>query len=201
MRPPGMRSRSGSLPALALCLAVAGLAACSTQGSTTGEHLDEGTGVTVTRSLAPMILYRDNSGAAAYARDYVYLAPLRINRMGEYRYYLWLGIWSTVATADATRRRDEFESITIYADGEPLSLEVHGWSTESIGVSQPVYVQPAAAAVEAYYAVTADQIRLLGEAREIRLVASGSTAVTYEPWAGTASATAGIREFVSALSY
>jgi hypothetical protein len=201
MRPPGLRFRSTRLPALALCLAAAGLAACSTQGSTTGEHLDEGTGVTVTRSSAPLILYRDNSGVAAYARDFVNLAPLRVNRMGEYRYFLWLGIWSTVATADSTRRRDAFESITLYADGEPLALDVHSWAPESIGVSEPVYVRPAASAIDAYYSVTADQIRLLGEARDIRLVAGNSAVLTFEPWTRKHSATAGIRAFVSAVGY
>ena len=201
-----MRRKYSGIPGpVALLFAVAvfvsGLAACGSTGSRPAEHLDERTGVTVTRTTAPLILYRDNSGYAAYARDFVNLAPLRVNRMGEYRYFLWLGIWSTVATTDATRRRDEFESITLYADGEPLALDVHSWSPESIGVSEPVYLRPAPSAIDAYYAVTADQIRVLGEAREIRLIAGGATRLEFEPWTGARNAFAGIREFLSAVGY
>lgn len=202
MRTIHARPSGFGLLLLVIGVSVTSLAACGSTGSRPAEHLDERTGVTVTRTSAPLILYRDNSGFAAYARDYVNLAPLRVNRMGEYRYFLWLGIWSTVAAADATRRRDEFDSITLYADGEPLALDVHSWSPESIGVSAPVYVRPAPSAIDAYYAVTADQIRVLGEAREIRLVAGGSdTTLSFEPWAGPRTATAGIREFLSAVSY
>ena len=40
--------------------------------------------------------------------------------MGEYSYFLWLGIWSTISDADRSYERDGFESITLFADGEPL---------------------------------------------------------------------------------
>lgn len=177
---------------LALLLA----AGCVTTSTLVEERLDIGTGVTVTHATAPIVLYRDNSAYAAHARDYVYLGPVEINRMGEYTYYLWLGIWSTISDADRSYQRDGFESITVYADGEPLQLELVGWTLESIGASEPVYVKPVASAADAYYRVTIDQIRLLANAREIELHAGTAPVRVYLMWDKQGSAHAALREFL-----
>ena len=165
------------------------------------ERLDLGTGVTVTHATAPIMLYRDNSAYAAHARDYVYLGPVEINRMGEYSYYLWLGIWSTISDAERSWQRDGFESITVYADGEPLQLELVGWTLESIGVSEPVYIKPVASAADAYYRVTIDQIRLIANAREIELHAGASPVRVYLMWDRQGSAHAALREFLDRSLY
>ncbi len=160
------------------------------------EKLDMGTGVTVTHATAPIVLYHDNSSYAAHARDYVYLGPVEINRMGDYSYYLWLGIWSTISDAERSFQRDGFESVTLYVDGEPLQLELVGWTLESIGVSEPVYVKPVASAADAYYRVTIDQIRLIANAREIELHAGTAPVRVYLMWDRQGSAHASMREFV-----
>ena len=165
------------------------------------EKLDLGTGVTVTHATAPIVLYRDNSAYAAHARDYVYLGPVEINQMGEYSYYLWLGIWSTISDADRSYERDGFESITLYADGEPLQLELVGWTLESIGVSEPVYIKPVASAADAYYRVTIDQIRLIANAREIELHAGSAPVRVYLMWDRQGSAHASLREFLDRSLY
>ncbi len=165
------------------------------------ERLDLGTGVTVTHATAPIMLYRDNSAYAAHARDYVYLGPVEINRMGEYSYYLWFGIWSTISDADRSYRRDGFESITVYVDGEPLQLELVGWTLESIGVSEPVYIKPVASAADAYYRVTIDQIRLIANARDIEVHTGTSPARVYLMWDRQGSAHAALREFLDRSLY
>ena len=169
---------------------------CVSTSTLVEEKLDLGTGVTVTHSTAPIVLYHDNSAYAAHARDYVYLGPVEINRMGEYSYYLWLGIWSTISDEERSYQRDGFESITLYADGEPLQLELVGWTLESIGVSQPVYVKPVASAADAYYQVTIDQIRLIADAREVELHVGTSPVRVYLMWDRQGSAHASMREFV-----
>ena len=171
-------------------------AGCVSTTTLVEERLDLGTGVTVTHTTAPIVLYRDNSAYAAHARDYVYLGPVEINRMGEYSYFLWLGIWSTVSDADRSYQRDGFESITLFADGEPLQLELVGWTLESIGASEPVYVKPVASAADAYYRVTIDQIRLLANAREIELHAGTTPVRVYLMWDQQGSAHASLREFL-----
>jgi hypothetical protein len=171
-------------------------AGCVSTSTLVEEKLDMGTGVTVTHATAPIVLYHDNSSYAAHARDYVYLGPVEINRMGDYSYYLWLGIWSTISDAERSFQRDGFESVTLYVDGEPLQLQLVGWTLESIGVSEPVYVKPVASAADAYYRVTIDQIRLIADAREIELHAGTAPVRVYLMWDRQGSAHASMREFV-----
>jgi hypothetical protein len=167
------------LPYLGAALILSG---CATTPTLTQQYLDEGTGATVTSSITPLVLYRENPALAAYARNYVHLGTIEVNRMGSYRYYLWLGIWNTMATPDADRVQDDFDAITIVASGEPLPLELLGRTPDAIGVSRPVYLKPVASAADAYYEVTADQIRLIAEAQDIRLRTSGPSSREYQPW-------------------
>lgn len=161
------------------------------------ESLDYGTGVTLTRSTAPVVLYRDNSGHAAYARDFVYLGPIEVNRQGRYTYYLWLGIWSTLDDASRWAQRDGFESIVLYADGEPLQLELAGWSADAIGASRPVFVKPVASAADAYYPVTVDQIRMIAEARDLELQTTSPPSARYVRWRDKDTGAAAMRQFVA----
>ena len=107
-----------------IVLMLAGLiSACSTMETTPDEWLDPVTGASVGRAESPLRFYRDNSGRAAYARDFLYIGPFWINTMGDYRYYVWVSAWSThTENIDVTKRRDSLESITLVADGEPMSL-------------------------------------------------------------------------------
>ena len=182
-------------------LAISLLGACSTSAPLVVERLDPLTGVTVTNATEPLVLYNDNSGYAAYARDYVYLGPIEVNRMGTHSYYLWLGIWSTMRDDDRlSRQRDGFESVVLYADGEPLPLELAGWTLDAIGVSQPAYVNPVAGAANAYYRVTADQIRLIASARDILLRSGLLHSTTYSLWDEQAVPNASLQAFIRGTS-
>jgi hypothetical protein len=190
-----MRGWSHFVGILALA---AQISACSTPSSLVQETLDPVTGVTVLRATAPVVLYHDNSGYAAHARDYVYLGPVEVNRMGSHSYYLWLGIWSTIRYEDRqSEQRDGFESVILFVDGEPLPLEFAGWTLDAIGVTEPVYVKPVASAANAYYRVTIDQIRLLAEADVIQLHAGTAKPRTYALWENQASAYASLRAFLA----
>ena len=165
------------------------------------DQLDPVTSVTISYCQTPMVFYRDVSGRAAYARDFVHLAPLEVNRGGDFRYYLWLGIWNTMEDPRADQSRDGFESIVIFADGEPLPLEIAGWTVAAIGASKPVYLKPVASAADAYYAVTVDQLRLIAEARDVRLKTTGSRNESYEPWDNQKSARKSLTEFLEGSVY
>ena len=177
-----------------LALLVAG---CASDSTLISNHIDPVTSVTVSYSQTPMVLYRDVSGRAAFARDFVHMAPLEVNRSGDYRYYLWLGIWTTMADAQPGQSRDGFESILVFADGEPLPLEIAGWSVSAIGASESVYLKPVASATDAYYKVTPDQLRLIAEATDIRLQTAGPERKSYEPWDDQKSARASLNEFLN----
>jgi hypothetical protein len=161
------------------------------------EKLDPNTGVTVTFSRTPMVLYRDTPSQAAYARNYLHLGPIQVNRAGTYRYYLCVGIWNTMQVADISEHRDGFESIIVFADGEPLTLELVGWTPKSIGTSEPTYVKPVASTADAYYEVTADQIRLIAHATDIRVQATGTSPKEFQLWDEQVSARNSLAEFLN----
>jgi len=170
------------------------LTACSSSAPLTRQHLDPLTGATITRASEPLVLYRDLSAKAANAREYVYLGPIEVNTMGVRKYYLWLGVWGTYDTrSDAI---DDFESVVIFADGEPLSLSASGWTLSTIGASEPVYTPPVAGATDAWYQVTVDQIRLIAESRDIELRAGTAVPRHYMPWESTDAASASLVEFL-----
>jgi hypothetical protein len=171
--------------------------ACGSSAPMLEESLDYGTGTTFTRATAPIVLYHDNSGRAAYARDYVYVGPIEVNKMGSYSYFLWLGIWSTLDDDSRWTQRDGFESIVLYADGEPLQLEVAGWSADTIGASRAVFVKPVASAADAYYSVTVDQIRMIAEARDLVLQTSSPPIRQYHRWREEDAGAVAMRQFVT----
>jgi len=184
------------LPTTALLLLLA--QGCSSDTPLIRDQMDPVTSVTVSYSQTPLVFYRDVSGRAAYARDFLHVAPIEVNRSGDYRYYLWLGIWNTMEDAQAGQSRDGFESIVVFADGEPLPLEVSGWTVAAIGASEPVYLKPVASAADAYYSVTVDQIRLISEAVDVRVQATGSRTRSYEPWDDQKAAKTALRKFLEA---
>lgn len=174
---------------------------CATDSSSFASKLDPVTAVTITYSDVPLVFYRDQSGRAAHARNYIHLAPLEVNRSGSYRYYLWLGIWNTMLDAETNGPRDGFDSIIVFADGEPLSLDVAGWTAEAIGASEPVYSKPVASAADAYYEVTLDYLRFIAESKDIRLQSTGSQGASYEPWDEQKSARASLAAFLRNSGY
>jgi len=175
--------------------------ACGPTNVTIRETLDPLTAVTVTRSSEPVLFYQDHSSRAAYARDYVNLGPFQVNRMGDYHYYLWLGIWTTLPAEISGDQRDGFESVTLFADGEPLTLRLAGWTPSAFGGSDDVYLKPVASAADAYYEVTFDQIRLIADSSDLRLLTSGTHPVSYELWDGRHSALNAFREFLEHSDY
>lgn len=188
-----MTNRHPLLPLL-LCLS-----ACATGTGLVQEKLDPVTSTTISYSTAPLVFYRDVPGRAAHARDFVHLAPLEVNRSGNYEYYLWLGIWSTMQDAGADR--EGLDSVVIFADGEPLPLDISGWTPATIGASEPVFLKPVASASDAYCRINIDQLRLIAEAADVRLQFPGPRGSSYEPWDTQRAARAGLLEFLGISVY
>ena len=183
---------------MALALLLAG---CSGNGGLLREKLDPVTAVTITTSTTPLIFYRDDNARAAYARDFVYVGPIMVNTMGSYRYFLWFGVWSAIPDAPPAEVRDGLETVTLFADGEPLQLSVSGWTAGAMGASDGAYAKPVASAADAYYEVTMDQVRLMAGSRELRLLTSGPGGKSYELWSNQASALESLRQFAGLAGY
>lgn len=178
-------------------LLLAILVGCASSPQRPREILDAQTSVMITYSSTSMLLYRDVPAHAAHAKNMVSLGPLQVNQSGHYRYFLWLGIWNTNYKASEAGGRDGFDSIILFVDGEPLALEISGWTPSAIGASAPVYPQPVASALNAFYEVTADQIRFIAESNELSLLTSGFTTLPYEQWDEQLSAKQGFRTFLT----
>jgi len=174
---------------------------CSSSTALTGEKLDPVTSATIAYSEQPLVFYRDASGRAALAKDFVYMAPVAVNRGGNYRYYIWLGIWTVAGEGSTDATRDGFESILLVADGEPLRLEIAGWTVDAIGASEPVYSKPVASAADAYYELTLDQLRPLADAEQLRLHVGGDARNMFEPWDDQRRGKAALLEFIDGPSY
>jgi hypothetical protein len=200
-----MMEHSRMSPQIILRLLVTGILvsviSCSSSGSLITQKLDPLTAVTITYSKFPLIFYHDRSGRAAHARDYVYMAPMEVNRGGTYRYFVWLGIWNTLQDSQTGGPRDGFESIVVIADGEPRVLELSGWTAASVGASEPIYLKPVASSSDAYYEVTADYIRLLAGSKDIRIQSTGPRETSYEPWDNQARGLASLQELLIGVRY
>jgi hypothetical protein len=186
---------------IALILVVGMAGGCASTDEVSASYLDAETGVTVRRAGTPIVLYKDRTSRAAFARDFIHMGPVQVNRMGNYRYYLWFGIWSTIPEVDPAAQRDGFESVTLFVNGEPLQLQLAGWTGTSIGASSDVYVKPVASAADAYFEVTLDQVRLIAGANDLRILTSGPDPTNFELWDNQASAFRSLRQFTDQAAY
>jgi hypothetical protein len=173
-----------ALAILAACAwAAAGAAEDWVQsGDVLRQTLDERTALVLTGLNVPMVLYRENPHLAANAREYVQVGPLEVNRQGELRYYVWMGIWSTFDRGPAAGVERRFEHVYLFADEEPMELTVTSWGLSDHGADVHFYNKPVATGVDAFYAVTADQLRRIGTAREVYLIAGPESRQRYDTW-------------------
>ena len=176
------------------------VSACASTPETVNQKMDPLTGVIVTYSNMPLIMFREDPSQAAFARNYVHVGPIQINRSGNYHHYLWLGAWNNMQSIDSSEEYAGFETIVVFADGQPLSLELVGSTPSVIGASEPVYLKPVATSTEAYYRVTADQIRLMSEATDFRLQTTGIGAREFLLW-DTQSLQRSLQNFLQEINF
>ena len=189
-----IRIRRHTFPAAIVVTLV--LTGCATPARTVSDKLDPLTSVTVTFSNSPLVVYREDPSHAAYSRNYVDLGPIEVNKSGTYKYYLWLGIWSTLQTRNLPDLRDGFESIGLIADGEPLLLDLAGWTPAALGTREPVYPKAFASSLDAYYRVTTDQIRVIVTAGDLQLRTTGPSPLEFGLWGEQRSARRDLSEFL-----
>jgi hypothetical protein len=102
-------------------------------------------------------------------------------------------------TNDVSQQRDDFESIVLIADGEPLLLDLVGWTPAAIETSVPVYPKPVASSLDAYYRVTADQIRLIARAVDLQLRTTGPSPREFGLWGEQRQAKLELNRFLASI--
>ena len=75
------------------------LAGCAGVNQTLPPRIDDVTGETIVTLRKPVVLARQVPHLSTKARDYVYLGPVEIDRMGAQEFFLWVGMASTVDPA------------------------------------------------------------------------------------------------------
>ena len=171
------------------------LSACTARQPTVVEELDEFTAASITYSQTPVVMSPDRVFAEPSERPYVDIGAIEVNHNRVRQYYLWLGIWD-INDTKGTDKLEEFESIVLIADGQELPLDVHGWTHEVISSSKPVYKKLFAEAVDAYYQVSLEQVRLFAKADRIELRTTGSAPREFVPWYREKEAKSDLAEFL-----
>jgi hypothetical protein len=195
---PGSRCRASAARRAAAVLAGAVLAACAagSPDRAASEYLEEATGTTITQVAVPLILFRDDPTLAANVRDYVYAAPLAVNRGGQRSYWMWLGLWSTIDRGVSGGDIDDGDvtGVQLLLDGEPVELDVSARLGEVPGVRRVPYSAPVSSARNLFVPLTASQVARLGRARTvaIRTGFTGQPARLWQPWTVDGS---GLKEF------
>jgi len=152
------------------------------------EYLDEATGVTLTRVARPLVFYAEEPMLAVNVRDYIYFAPLAVNRMGQVSRWLWFGSWSTIdrGAQGAATGDGDITAIQLIADGEPVDLDVASARTDPDGARDMPYATPAATPRHLYLPVTSSQVDRLAGARQLALRTehAGGNSRTWQQWQG-----------------
>ncbi len=162
-------------------LAAASMSGCAANSKATS-RLDRN-GLTVVTLDEPIVLARPVRQLAAAARDYAYLGPVEINRMGNRDYFLWVGLASTIDRELIGVSPAQVQELAVLIDGSPMLLPLVYWSTD---LEQSPY--ETAAPLYATFAAHAslDQIRRISSAEsvEVHLVSASGTTRRYQKWQG-----------------
>ncbi len=167
--------------ALAVLLSTLG---CATPQWAYEARLDDASGLTIATLAEPITLARAAPRISQAARDYVYLGPVQVNRMGAREHYLWLGVASTVDRTPLGEQPLLPTHIVFVADGLPMPLTLEEWDSTLTGST------PYSVANTPYRSlgsrVTQQQLAVLANAKQVRvyLQSSDMPSARYHRWTG-----------------
>ena len=107
------------------------------------EYLDEDTAATLTIVAEPLVFACDRRDLGAYARDYVTLAAVAVNRNRKVSYVLLAYFWSTVAPHLRPDVLPAPDLLVLQADDRHIELHLAGHSAHEAGIGRAVHRRPA----------------------------------------------------------
>ena len=140
-------------------------------------------GVTVVTLDDPIVLARPVPQLAAAARDYAYLGPVEMNRMGDRDYYLWVGLASTIDRKLIDVAPADVQTLTLLLGGLPMTLPLADWAggTDILPyeIGAPLYATFAAR-------ISLDQIQRIANADSVQVhfVSTSGDSRRYRLWQG-----------------
>lgn len=132
-------------------------------GPATEEYLDLKTGATIHRVAKPLLLARKTRRMNKDLNEWAQLAPVVVNRAGDYRTYLWIELPDD----------DHRISLPLFADEQPISLALATKERRSIAIGEDVYANHSTFGYTAYYHLSDDQLNAIVTAATLRIAGSG----------------------------
>ncbi|MGI9343660.1 MAG: hypothetical protein ACR2QV_12485 [Gammaproteobacteria bacterium] len=168
------------------CIALLAAAAsygCSSSAVPLESRLDLNTGVTVQTLETPIVLARPIPRLATSARDYAYLGPVEINRMGTREYFLWIAMGSTLDRSFVGEPRPTATTLHLMLDGEPMPLPLSAWHQD---IATPPYAVGTPVHEHLRTRVSLDQLRRIARAGsiDVHIAAADMTTDRYRLWDG-----------------
>lgn len=147
----------------------------------------DSSGLTVVTNNAAIMLARPVRTLAAGARDFAYIGPVQINRMGRRDYFFWIGLASTVDRDLVGLEPANAVALAIVVDDEPMILSLSEWDTS---LDQPPYQSTVPVYATLMAPTSLDQIHRIAAAEsiDIHLIAGADSAHRYHAWQATWSA-------------
>lgn len=167
------------------------MAAC-TSPPLSSSRLDS-SGLTVVTVADAILLARPVRTLAASARDYAYIGPVEINRMGKREYFFWIGLASTVDRDLLGLNPADAIALALFVDQKPMVLSLSDWDTR---LDIPPYESEAPVYAMLAAQTSLDQIHRIARATsvELHIIATESDAARYEAWEGSWSSWDGFPE-------
>lgn len=177
----------------ALLVASTILSACANSGrnpESTREYLDPLSGVTINALTQPLILAHAEPRLSNSLRDYLYVGPVEVNRMGKRSYYLWIGPFSTLDRPPVT-----FSHITLKAGDTTTKLDLPAEGGNAAEIRTPPYSRPLEQTPGYYIPVPAELLADLAGAKSISIETHTDTLTNYYSlWRGEPTA---LRQFAN----
>ena len=130
-----------------------------------------------------IVLARPVRQLAAAARDYAYLGPVELNRMGNRDYYLWVGLASTIDRKLIDIAPADVQTLTLLIDGLPMTLPLADWTGDTdrapYETGAPLYATFAAR-------ISLDQLQRIANADSVQVhfVSPSGDSRRYRLWQG-----------------
>jgi hypothetical protein len=156
------------------------------------QYLDTASGITVTGLEEPAIFHHADPRLAANVRDYLYVGPVVMNRVGKYSFYLWLGEWSTIdrlpgrkSSAGMGSAGAAIGDVVLLLDGVPMELHDSLDRAEESRIIQPPYTSSVDSMRAVYMRVSRDQLGRIAAANNVVIrVSDAGQMRTYKLWSG-----------------
>lgn len=121
------------------------------------------TGATIFRVAAPLMLDHTAPRFDSRLDEWILLAPLEINRAGNYRLFLWVEL----------PVEHNGLALVLDVDGQPMELVLATKNRRSIAVGKDVYADQSAFGYSGYYHLSEAQLLRLADSGNIRVNVKG----------------------------